>query len=98
MERPLLLGVYPSGASHGQEGGVLVMFHVPLVSGIGIGSTEKEILPAYGAPDHVFTKPHSKLVQWYKRGIAIWLNEGKVVSFTVIKPKDPTSAAGKTEP
>ena len=73
-------------------------FRLPLTSGIKIGSSEKEVLTAYGEPDHTVDKGDAaKMLEWSKRGVLLWLVKGKVASFTVMKPSgavpEPATAA-----
>lgn len=62
-------------------------FKLPLTSGIKIGSTEKAILTAYGAPDRVVNRPevNAKMLEYDNHGILMWIHNGKVSDFTVIK-------------
>jgi hypothetical protein len=61
-------------------------FELPLSSGIKIGSSEKDVLLAYGAPDFVRNNPPAKMLEYGKSGVLMWLLDGKVTSFTVIRP------------
>jgi hypothetical protein len=61
-------------------------FKLPLTSGVKIGSPEKDVLAAYGAPDRVVNKPQAKMLEYDKRGVLMWVTKGKVSDFTVFKP------------
>ncbi len=65
-------------------------FALPLTSGIMIGSAEKDVLEAYGAPDRVVNKPTSKMLEYGKRGVLMWIIDGEVFDFTVFKPHRET--------
>ena len=62
-------------------------FQLALTSGVKIGSSEKEVLSAYGAPDRVVNQPQSKMLEFDTRGILMWVKDGKVFDFTVFKPQ-----------
>ena len=64
-------------------------FNLPLTSGVKIGSPEKDVLAAYGSPDRVVNKPQSKMLEYGKRGVLMWIVDGKVFDFTVFKPHEP---------
>jgi PEGA domain/HEAT repeats len=76
-------------------------FDLPLTSGVKIGSPEKDVLAAYGSPDRVVNKPYFKMLEYDKRGVLMWISDGKVFDFTVIKSRDPAtlqeSFAGTTD-
>jgi hypothetical protein len=61
-------------------------FELPLKSGVKIGSSEKEVLLAYGAPDRVVSQAQSKMLEYGNRGVLMWIIDGKVANFTVFKP------------
>jgi hypothetical protein len=67
-------------------------FKFPLTSGVKIGSSEKEVLAAYGVPNRVVNKPQSKMLEYRNRGVLMWVIDGKVFDFTVFKPQ---AAAGE---
>lgn len=74
-------------------------FKFSLTSGVKIGSSEKEVLLAYGAPDRVVNKTQSKMLEYGDRGVLMWIMEGKVFQFTVFKPrKTEGEAANQTSP
>ncbi|GEM_PF-2213116 len=60
-------------------------FAFPLTSGVKIGSSEKEVLAAYGAPAAVTQQPQAKMFV-FGSGVIMWLMDGKVFDFTVITP------------
>jgi hypothetical protein len=72
------------------EGG----FSLPLTSGVKIGSSEKDVLLAYGVPDRVVQQPMGKLFIYNKRGVLMWVGDGKVVSFAVFKSHGPHIGVG----
>ena len=57
-------------------------FNWPLTSGVKIGSSEKEVLSAYGVPDSVVQQPQAKMFVYNKRGVLMWVIDGKVFDFT----------------
>ena len=73
-------------------------FSLPLTSGIKIGSSEKEVLWAYGSPDRVVNKPQSKMLAYDKRGVLMWVMGGKVLDFTVFRPVALQQAGTNEEP
>jgi hypothetical protein len=60
-------------------------FDVPLTSGIKNGSSEKDVLSAYGAPDRVVKQPKAKMLEYQTHGVLLWLMNGKVSAFTVFR-------------
>lgn len=62
-------------------------FDLPLTSGIRIGSAEKEVLSAYGKPDSVLQQSQAKMLVFRKRGVLMWIMDGKVFDFTVMKKR-----------
>ena len=58
-------------------------FSLPLASGIKIGSSEKEVLAAYGVPDNIVQQPQAKMFVYPRRGVILWVMDGKVFDFTV---------------
>ncbi len=72
-------------------------FKLPLASGIRIGSSENDVVSAYGVPDHIVNKSRSKVLQYYKRGVYTWVSEGKVTSFGVTRPINMGLNAAKAE-
>jgi serine/threonine protein kinase len=60
-------------------------FKLPLTSGIRIGSSEAEVLSAYGAPDRVVNQSRAKMLEYDKRGVLMWVMNGEVTSFTVFR-------------
>ncbi len=60
-------------------------FGLPLTSGVKIGSSEKEVLSAYGVPDRVLQQPQAKMFVYEKRGVLMWVLDDKVLDFTVMK-------------
>jgi hypothetical protein len=76
-------------------------FRLPLSSGIKIGSTDKEVLAAYGAPDRTVNNGSAQMLEFDNRGVLLWEVDGKVTSFTVIKSGDakaPSAPAAAIEP
>ncbi len=69
-------------------------FSLPLTSGIKVGSSEREVLSAYGVPDSVVQQPESKEFIYYKRGVLMWVTDGKVFSFTVLEAPAAPSLIG----
>ncbi len=61
-------------------------FDLPLASGIRIGSSESEVMSAYGVPNRVVQQPPAKMLEYDGRDVLVWINGGKVVSFTVFRP------------
>lgn len=60
-----------------------------LTSGIKIGSSEQEVVAAYGKPGSVVNRPKSKMFQYPERGVLMWIVDGKVADFTVFPPRKP---------
>ena len=78
-------------------------FELPLTSGIRIGSSESEALSAYGIPDATESRTRAKLLHFNKHGVRVLVSDGKVISFSVFKPraaelspKPSTDARGAT--
>ena len=65
-------------------------FTSPLSSGIKIGSSEKEVLAAYGAPDKVVQNPPRKLFRYNSHGVFLWIRDGGVITFTTFQPTTTT--------
>jgi beta-lactamase regulating signal transducer with metallopeptidase domain len=65
-------------------------FKLPLASGIKIGSSEQEVLSAYGAPDSVVVQSDARLYM-YNQGILLWIADDKVATFTVANPRELTA-------
>jgi hypothetical protein len=82
-------------AGHAVEVRFVRGFNLPLTSGVKIGSREKAVLLAYGSPDRVVNQPESKMLEYPKRGVLVWLEDGKVASFTVFKPRNAAAQAAK---
>jgi hypothetical protein len=61
-------------------------FPLPLTAGIRIGSSESEVLTAYGKPSRVVDNPQAKMLEYGSRGVLMWIMDGKVFDFTVFKP------------
>lgn len=79
----------PRGGAGANEVRFLEGFGHGLKSGVRIGSTEKEVLNAYGAPDAVRNQgDHRKMLEYVKQGVLMWLANGKVESFTVMPPRE----------
>jgi predicted Ser/Thr protein kinase len=78
-------------ADHAVEVRFVEGFRLLLSSGIGIGSSEREVLLAYGSPDRVVNQPQAKMLEFDKRGVLVWLMDGKVTSFTVMRPSPTTT-------
>ena len=76
-------------------------FTLPLTSGVKIDSPEKDVLDAYGNPDRIVEKPQSIMYEYDKRGVLMWIVDGKVFDFTVIKAQggaaQPATAANAAE-
>jgi hypothetical protein len=70
-------------------------FELPLASGIKIGSSEDEVLSAYGKPNRVVDKGQAMMFQWSDRGVLLWLMEREVFDFTVFKPSGSGHIAPK---
>jgi len=68
-------------------------FPSSLASGITIGSSEKEVLSAYGKPNHIVDNGAAKMFEWSGRGVLLWVNDGRVSDFTVFKPYNPGGAS-----
>jgi len=65
--------------------------------GIKTGSSEKEILAAYGTPENTKTKNGAKRLEWSSQGILVWLRPVKGVhQIVVFRPYHHFS--GKTVP
>jgi len=62
-------------------------FKLPLASGIRIGSSESEVLAAYGEPNRVVNKPKATMLEYKSRGVLVWVMNGRVFDFTVCKPR-----------
>lgn len=60
-------------------------FDKPLTSGVRIGSAEKEVLLAYGEPDRFLQQSQAKMLVFGKRGVLMWIIDGKVFDFTAIE-------------
>ncbi len=84
-------------------------FEFSLTSGIKIGSLEKDVIASYGKPELVVPNPLAKQFQYSTRGIFMYIMNGKVSSFMVVKPvklkaqalnilKNPGAEAGKDTP
>jgi serine/threonine protein kinase len=60
-------------------------FAYRLASGVGLGSTEVQIIAAYGAPA-LTTVPsgRTKKLEWPTRGLRAWINDGKVTQIECI--------------
>ncbi len=56
-------------------------------SGIGIGSTQKKALAAYGEPTAQEERGSAKKLIWSSKGILIWLNDDKVSQIVVFQKK-----------
>jgi hypothetical protein len=63
-------------------------FTLPLTSGVKIGSPEKDVLAAYGAPDSVLLQSQAKMFVYQRRGLILWVMGGKVFDFTAIKQRE----------
>ena len=66
--------------------------------GIGMLSTEPQLLAAFGDPEHRVEQPHHakpgvkiQTLSWYKRGIQLSLTDGKVTWIHLRKFKSPES-------
>jgi len=68
-------------------------FSLALASGVKIDSSEEDVLSAYGAPDRVVNQSQSKMLEYDKRGVLMWITDGKVVQFTIFKPRGTAAAA-----
>ena len=73
-------------------------FNLPLTSGVKIGSPEKDVLAAYGSPDRVVNTPQSKMLEYGKRGVLMWIMDGKVFDFTVFRPQESRVATEAGQP
>lgn len=62
-------------------------FEEPLTSGVRIGSSEQDVLSAYGKPDRVVQTPQAKMLEYGNRGVLMWVMNDKVLDFTVFKPR-----------
>jgi len=57
-------------------------------SGVKIGSSEKDVLAAYGAPESMLLQSQAKMLVYDRRGVILWVMGGKVDDFTVIKQRE----------
>ena len=58
-------------------------FSLPLTFGVKIGSSEKDVLSAYGIPDNILLQSQAKMLVYHKRGVLMWVIDDKVFDFTV---------------
>lgn len=75
-------------------------FGLPLASGIRVGSSENEVVSAYGAPDRRENRypegSHSEeMFQYSQRGVRLLIRDHAVLDFTVFKPHPPATPVTK---
>ena len=69
-------------------------FSLPLTFGVKIGSSEKDVLSAYGIPDSVLLQSQAKMFVYHKRGVIMWVIDDKVFDFTVTERQAGDSMIG----
>ena len=66
-------------------------FKLPLTSGVKIGSSENQVLSAYGVPEELLQQPQWREFVYYKRGLILWLMDSNVVLFNVMQQRNASS-------